>query len=72
MLKHFVEKSRTFVGYTIRDSTGQSIHVDDYLGESESRERINRRRSLNRIYNAMNISDKNKSKDKWRELIENN
>ena len=69
MLKYFVDKSRSHVESPISDSTGQSIHVDDYLGQSGSRDREIRRDSLNRIFNAMNIMDSNNSIDQWKELL---
>lgn len=66
-LQKFFEHSRTAVLSPIKDSTGQSIHVDDYLGgkNSDTRKRIsnNFRVLEKKIDNASSVED-------WKNIIE--
>jgi len=69
MLKHFYEKSIDTVNSNIKDKTGQSIHVDDYLGPENSAERLRRSYALKRVYQKMEDADKIGSKEEWGELL---
>ncbi|MEH6908798.1 CBASS oligonucleotide cyclase [Neobacillus drentensis] len=69
MVKEFCNYSQKAVLTPIKDSTGQSINVDGYLGSSGS---INRRqisKALERLSNKMNRSDSQKSLDEWKKLL---
>jgi hypothetical protein len=69
ILKEFCNYSQRAVLIPIKDSTGQSINVDGYLGSSGS---INRRqvsKGLERLSNRMNRSDSQKSLDEWKKLF---
>lgn len=65
-LKTFCEKSQSNVLSPIKDSTGQSLHVDDYLGgrNSERRQKISQdfKMLYKKICNAKNVND-------WKEII---
>jgi len=53
MLPTFFEKAKTAVLAPIRDSTGQSIHVDGYLGSEKSEARVNAGHILGRLAKRM-------------------
>ena len=54
MLNHLLEYSRTAVVRPIADSTGQSRHVDDYLGPLDSKARKRTANYLGQIKDKMN------------------
>ena len=54
MLSHLLEYSRTAVIQPIADSTGQSRHVDDYLGPPDSKARKRTANYFGQIKNKMN------------------
>lgn len=63
MLSHFCQSIKNDVLYKIVDRTGQSRHVDEYLGENNS---IDRQRISNcyiRISNILNSTDTDQIKD---------
>lgn len=70
LMKHFFEKANEIVKSPIKDKTGQSIHVDDYLGKTNSNERIKISNTLKRIYNQMERADSIRSKDSWSKILE--
>lgn len=70
MLKHFFSEASNRVMNPITDSTGQSRHVDDYLGARNS---INRRMvsdSLSQIFRKMNNADAKRDIETWNKLFE--
>jgi len=69
MLMHFTEYASSAVLSPIKDSTGQSVHVDDYLGETNSIDRQIISKSLSRLGNQMKIADSEKSRDRWQDII---
>lgn len=69
MLPTFFEKARELVLSPIRDSTGQSVHVDDYLGTMNSAERITASHILGRIARRMRNATTAGSIDLWRALF---
>lgn len=69
MLMHLTAYASSAVLSPIKDSTGQSVHVDDYLGDGNSLERQRVRLSLVRINNQMNIADAERSMDRWQDII---
>jgi predicted nucleotidyltransferase len=66
LLQYFCEHASKAVLHPIKDSTGQSVHVDDYLGKSNSIER-------KRISNSLRILHKKMSQaasvEDWRDII---
>jgi len=70
MLLHFVEHSSKAVLSPIKDSTGQSVHVDDYLGDPRSNDRMKASAALSRTATHMRSANSEESLEKWKELIE--
>jgi hypothetical protein len=70
MLLHFVEYSSKDVLNPIKDSTGQSVHVDDYLGDSGSDKRICVSTALQTTAVQMKTADSEASLERWRKLVE--
>ena len=69
MLKHFFKKSSEKVKSPIKDKTNQSIHVDDYLGEENSPQRLRMGYILSRKYKLMRTADESKSLDMWENIL---
>lgn len=65
MLPVFFEKARELVAQPIRDRTGQSVHVDDYLGAADSPQRQAASHILSRIGKRMRNASAHKSRDQW-------
>lgn len=63
MLRHFVEFASTRIQQPVQDTTGQSLHVDDYLGVpgSASRQRI--ALALGRLAKRLENAEKRSSLD---------
>ena len=70
MLLHFVEYSSTAVLSPIKDSTGQSVHVDDYLGDSGSSKRTRVSTVLQTTVTQMKTADSEASVERWKKLVE--
>lgn len=70
MLRYFFEKAKDIVKSPIRDKTNQSLHVDDYLGQEESTERMRISYALDRIARKIKNADEIGSIDKWRGIYE--
>jgi hypothetical protein len=69
MLPAFFEKARELVLSPIRDSTGQSVHVDAYMGNTDSPERQAASHLLNRIAKRMRNASAHQSADQWEALF---
>ncbi|MGB9365061.1 MAG: CBASS oligonucleotide cyclase [Xanthobacteraceae bacterium] len=69
MLPAFFEKARELVLSPIKDSTGQSVHVDRYLGKANSTERQAAGHLLNRIAKRMRNASAHQSTDQWEALF---
>ncbi|MFY1110777.1 MAG: CBASS oligonucleotide cyclase [Methanosarcinaceae archaeon] len=69
MLRYFFEKASEKVNSPIKDKTGQSIHVDDYMGEENSSQRMRASYTLGRINKKMINADEIKSVDEWEEIL---
>jgi hypothetical protein len=69
LLKHFFEKAKDIVKKPIKDNTGQSIHVDEYLKSENSKERSDMSYALNRIYKKMEKADKLRSVSEWSKIL---
>lgn len=67
MLEHFFDTSRALVLAPIRDKTGQSVHVDAYLGPAKSKNRKGVSAALDRIHRRMKNADVLHSEDQWLE-----
>ncbi|EKV01608.1 tRNA nucleotidyltransferase (CCA-adding enzyme) [Leptolyngbya sp. PCC 7375] len=70
MLAHFCRTASEQVKTPIKDKTGQSLHVDDYLGSTNSRERKQVSSWLSRIDVRLRNADSLQSLKKWQELFE--
>ena len=66
MLGHFFEFAKSAVYHPILDATGQSAHVDDYLGEDHSSNRQRIGASLARIARTI---DSATLIGQWQELL---
>jgi len=69
MLPAFVERIPTLLSKPIADSTGQSVHVDDYLGPAESVERKQASHLFDRIATRMDNATGAQSLDRWRAIL---
>ncbi|KUO48822.1 MAG: hypothetical protein APF76_18250 [Desulfitibacter sp. BRH_c19] len=69
MLKYFFNEAPKHVVKPIRDKTGQSIHVDDYLGGEKSLPRLLIADTLARIGRRMKNADGSKSYEKWCDIL---
>jgi hypothetical protein len=70
MLKYFFEEGASQVGSPIRDRTGQSVHVDTYLGRENSLQRRIIADAFARIGRRMSNADATGSTDQWLALFE--
>lgn len=69
MLMHLTKYATTAVLNPIKDSTGQSVHVDDYLGAANSIERQKVSIALKRLSNRMDIAETERSIELWKDII---
>lgn len=69
MLTHFFNIATKLVENPIVDATGQSTHVDDYLGEAGSLNRKLVADSLARIGRRMLNADRAHSERQWQEIL---
>ena len=69
MLNYLFEKSKDLVKDPIADETGQSLHVDDYLGPKDSKERQKISYVLDRISRRMKNADRASSIDEWKAIL---
>jgi hypothetical protein len=67
MLLHFCRETTNLVKSPIQDKTGQSLHVDDYLGVENSQDRLRTSKFLERLTKQIESSDNLKSLIKWQE-----
>jgi hypothetical protein len=61
--------STDFVKSPIADRTGQSLHVDDYLGAANSQQRRQVSEALSRLTQQMEAADTQRSIARWREWL---
>lgn len=71
MLRHFFTEAPNHLKQPIKDSTGQSIHVDDYLGGVGNLRRRIAADSIGRIGRSMQNADGANSVEQWREILGN-
>ncbi|MGB9235477.1 MAG: CBASS oligonucleotide cyclase [Terriglobales bacterium] len=70
MLPVFFERARSLVLAPIRDSTKQSVHVDDYLGDENSSQRQSVSHLLWRIAKRMRNASAGRSKAQWKAVFD--
>lgn len=69
MLEHFFEKASETVKSPIKDKTGQSINVDEYLGPENSVNRFQISLTLDRVYRRMKNADTVGSVEEWKSIL---
>ena len=69
MVRYFFDNAPDHVRRPIRDSTGQSVHVDEYLGEANSVRRRIAADALARIARRIRNADGARSLEGWQELF---
>lgn len=69
MTTHFFEQASSVAKSPIKDSTGQSIHVDDYLGPENSTKRRIALMALDRIARKIKNADGMRSVDIWKKIL---
>lgn len=68
-VKHLISACVNSVQTPIADITGQSVYVDEYLGEKGSVKRRNVADAFTRIQRRMNAADSSASVQAWKELF---
>ena len=69
MLQHFFKTAPEQCRKPIKDSTGQSVHVDEYLGEENSTPRLVVADALGRIGRRLANADGARSLEEWRSVL---
>lgn len=72
MIKHFFHSASEAVLKPLKDTTGQSFHVDSSLGSPMSLQRVMRSDALARIYRRINNANISQQIDSWANLFEDN
>jgi hypothetical protein len=70
MLRAFFERAASEVRAPIKDRTGQSVHVDDYLGREGTLERRILSDYMGRIARRMALADSTQSVEQWTSMFE--
>lgn len=70
MVKTFLYQAQSGVLHTITDTTGQSRHVDDYLGHSNSDIRKQVSNAITRVITKIERTENLRSVDGWKEMLE--
>ena len=69
MLQHFLTIAADRVRAPINDSTGQSLHVDDYLGHAGSNDRLRVSDAIARLASGLRAAESRGSVDALRDLF---
>jgi len=69
MLKYFFERAKDEVKTPIKDTSGQSLHVDDDLGPENSASRLRASYTLYRISNRMKNADESGRIEEWEKIL---
>lgn len=69
LLKHYFKRGAEIVKSPISDRTGQSIHVDEYLGSSNSAERLALSDWFQRTARKMAVADAKSSVESWKRIF---
>ncbi|CAN7245404.1 nucleotidyltransferase [Variovorax sp. LjRoot175] len=70
MLPYFFKRASELVLNPVADRTGQSVHVDQYLGPAMSSARVGMSHLLLRMHQRMMNASAAKSRDRWRDLFD--
>jgi len=70
MISHFFDKASEYVKSPIRDSSQQSIHVDDYLGDSNSLQRKKISDTYSRVSRRIQEASTSMNLRHWKEIFE--
>ena len=71
MLEYFFEKAKDEVKSPIKDNSGESINVDEDLGDENSPRRLRASNTLNRVYTRMKNADSSATIDEWKKILGN-
>jgi predicted nucleotidyltransferase len=69
MLQHFFESAKNLVKSPIKDKSGQSVYVDEYLGRKNSIDRRQISIVLDRISKRMKNANSSASVEQWMEIL---
>jgi hypothetical protein len=69
MLKYFFEKAKEVIRKPIKDSTSQSINVDEDLGPENSKSRIKISNTFDIIFRRIRDADEVGDIEKWKEIL---
>ena len=69
MIEHFFDFAKNGVLSPIKDSTGQSVHVDGYAGSKKSECRRLMAQNLDRVARRIKNANATHSKDKWIRIL---
>ena len=69
MLVHFLRSVAEGVRTPIRDRTGQSIHVDDYMGTANSQARQRASSYIGRLARRLEIADRERRSGEWEKIF---
>lgn len=69
MLPRFFEQAKELVKSPVRDSTGQSVHVDGYLGDAGSSKRLAVSHVLGAIEKRMRNASAASNLDRWKAIF---
>jgi hypothetical protein len=69
MLVHLLRSAAEGVRTPIRDRTGQSIHVDDYMGAADSEARQRASSFIGRLARRLEIADRERRNGEWEKIF---
>ena len=69
MVAHFFEHTPHLVKAPIRDKTGQSLYVDEYLGPETGYQRRIVSQALERVHRKLQNADADKNREAWAEMV---
>lgn len=69
MLPHFFKRASSLILTPMTDRTGQSVHVDEYLGPERSEARVALSHTLARIHQRMLNASAAQSSERWLDLF---
>jgi len=70
MVEHFCRHAEKAVLKPITDSTGQSVHVDNYLGPANSDERQRVSNTFKQLLKRIEIANSKNSIDSWKKILD--
>lgn len=69
MVSHFFDRAAELVRTPISDRSGQSVHVDEYLGTANSQQRRAASQALQRVQRKIQNADASKSVESWGDIV---